>query len=1481
MSLKDHKPNTNKHPKLFLGFHTKQNKAKNEINVSDLADIQNCDLFQNAAELGEVNVVKIIIYHSKTMDMAKDMPNQPLSPQALAIRNEYFNVFAMLIKADYTYPLFLDISNFSDEIKEYIKNGTNMHSAIKSSNKEEIEKILAKSPKQKHYYNLENESALKTAVVKKSYDIYKFLLNNGVEFGPHEELFDFLKTREKRKLTEFHFKHSKDLPDSHINILMMNTTVSHYDDNHNDKEQYIKKAYEVLNQIPSTKVILEAVAASKKFEIVFDFKRDSVHMVDLTVDQNTKGICVASGRICIGAKQLLDPSTEHETFGTLAHELCHYALHLTYNNVAKPYSDKDRKSLKDFEDISRICRNKQDGEDLIKMVYSNYEGNEIHAELAVRAPHLIAQYYNAPEKLENARAVYHDMFGYYENIVVPQMKEALPKIMKEAEKMSRDKIVFICFVISMVLLGLMGIVLYFWLYTPFYEYPELSPVDKTRVRNAVVRYKGVDVVLCNLYPNDTKIYQNLTSEHITQIFNNEKLDLSNPFFTYLTNSIFFSWTNLTKPLKLKFLNSTISFQNENVKLKDLNDLNPNAFKSLTSEQIISVLDGNVPLVIGNMKQMSAKFYMDRKFIPENSILAQIKYNNVKNKTELWFVKFYESYPKEKLTAEFKARRESYSTHVGNSVDRISEYNAVKSLMEYKSFHKSLNNVTKDAEDSRLFVLSAEAGAGKTVTFEHLAIKLKKMAPTKWVSYIDLKDYTEFYQDYLDAEKLLEKILNLTSENEFERKIFEDSYKSNNSILLWNGYDEVSPIYSNFTLKVIKDVQQNTKNIQYICTRPLYSNELNENLNVDPHMLVPFNSDEQAEFLHEYFMAKNATVMSDPNEMVSRVLNLTKKLTLDANKQYDTPLLLAMFAEVSTDSPNLYKIFDQFFAKKQKILEDKNLLGTLNLYKNPPNSNFNILQIYQQFAVKIDIFPFAFSTHPVIHRLHIFKKMNLNPSYYADISRTGILYIHDESKFEFAHKTFAEFFIAQYFIDNIYNVYGLLDEKEADARLELFFISIQYSLTFDKVIEFVRDYVKYDIEKNPFHEETKKVLKNKYKKHLIYILNKTYKDSFRFFFEFFKKDKELMLDLLKVNENETFYTALFNPFYSAAHLYPEDIKNTVKSYLTPDEFNSFINGQHQRGVLLFGMFDRNELDNLEVHNVPISNETSFWEFYDMIKPNLTSEELKQLFLNPIVTFIYRKHSSTYETNEKFWYEVESLFDKQDMNIFLGNLFPQIFRPKLEIPSDVDSNSLDMLINKTQNILSSKEISEMASKTHLLFKSARSFPQLQIVWDFIVKHTVIEERQKLLKYDFRLNPSTEDQQFYSMYYKFFVMTPMVLHVNMFSDNFTDSIDFVEKIYSETFEKSEIQGFFTESNNFLFPLIFTRPIEACQKVVALLERLFEGNDQKLVELIEKDFNDTKLTIFEYFDKMLAFAFKERENVRQRLKIFSDLRDKLRNRK
>lgn len=110
--------------------------------------------------------------------------------------------------------------------------------------------------------------------------IYEFLVARNLTFAPHEDtdaIWKSLNLTDKEDLNAIHVKYLKDLPEKHINILLANTSLSHDENDEEGKMKLVQNAFRILNKEPRIKIILQLVAASKKFHIVFDFYRDSTY----------------------------------------------------------------------------------------------------------------------------------------------------------------------------------------------------------------------------------------------------------------------------------------------------------------------------------------------------------------------------------------------------------------------------------------------------------------------------------------------------------------------------------------------------------------------------------------------------------------------------------------------------------------------------------------------------------------------------------------------------------------------------------------------------------------------------------------------------------------------------------------------------------------------------------------------------------------------------------------------------------------------------------------------------------------------------------------------------------------------------------------------------------------------------------------------------------------------------------------------------
>ncbi|KAL7038127.1 hypothetical protein ACKWTF_009461 [Chironomus riparius] len=751
-----------------------------EVELHFLADDRNYNLLLTACESGIIKPIESLILYG----MESQLPGSEITAQCLAFKNQHFDVLLKLLETNSTFPELIDISKCSESIKNFIETSEEFHESIKTKNLTKLEEILATYPKLRHFYNLSNESAMKVAVNLKQMKVYEFLVSKNLSFGPHEDtdkIWNSLTITDREDLHDIHIKYLKDMPEKHINILMANTSFSHDETDDENRRNLVFGAYQALNGDSRIKIILKVVAATKIFHIVFDFYQDSTYRIDPTTSAGTTGTFYFSGRVLIGAKQLLSPETEHETFGTLAHELCHYALYVIFENKANPYPASDKEAQKNFQEILDICVAKKEKEVIIKNVYDFYRKTEQPSELIVRPAHLIALYLQDPDKLREVNELFPELFDYYEKIVIPAMEKALPDLETRLA------------------------------YKPAYIYSKLPDDKKVKVQNGMVSYKNVKVKLCELYPEDLKIYDKLTSEHISQLLNSKVLNFKDLQMRYLEEMINFKWENLSEKLKQKCLNSYLNFQGLNVKFKDLYESCSEAFHTLTSQQIIKILSGD-RFVIGSKVESDVDFYQESRFIHEDSKMIAFEYEHgheykVDYKTEEEHVRHrIQSQTFTEFIQEFSKNNFEFCSKIFEKVKKNEFYQTRHYDLSSKGFkfmHKNSQEIIKQADNEKLLILSSEAGAGKTATFEQLAIEIKNKCRKLWVSYVDLKDYTQFYIGDGIAEKLLEDILRLSSvNNEFERKIFEELFKSGKVVIFWNGFDEISPTYNEFIFNLI-------------------------------------------------------------------------------------------------------------------------------------------------------------------------------------------------------------------------------------------------------------------------------------------------------------------------------------------------------------------------------------------------------------------------------------------------------------------------------------------------------------------------------------------------------------------------------------------------------------------------------------------------------------------------------------------------------
>ena len=103
----------------------------------------------------------------------------------------------------------------------------------------------------------------------------------------------------------------------------------------------------------------------------------------------------------------------------------------------------------------------------------------------------------------------------------------------------------------------------------------------------------------------------------------------------------------------------------------------------------------------------------------------------------------------------------------------------------------VDEIIKEIENSKVFVLSDVPGNGKSTEFKFLTLKLKENFKNRWILLIDLKMHTKNFEknsenstnfDSVDeiSDFLAEKILQLKN---FEKEIFSELFKNDRVVVL--------------------------------------------------------------------------------------------------------------------------------------------------------------------------------------------------------------------------------------------------------------------------------------------------------------------------------------------------------------------------------------------------------------------------------------------------------------------------------------------------------------------------------------------------------------------------------------------------------------------------------------------------------------------------------------------------------------------------
>lgn len=1280
------------------------------------------------------------------------------SPVSLAYSNGHFDTCLKLLNANSKFPDDITQKEIQhDGLKSFFVLTENVHMLLIANNEQEIKRILIENQNLRHFFNLNNLSAPYKALSMGFLDIYNIFLSNNVVLSSTESFSDAvenLSETQKVKLREIHKSHAKGFSEKHLMIISSNIFVGH-DLPHEERDEKLivaQNAIIFLNSIANIRPILMLIANARCFKIIFDFNRLHIQFIDPTSSENARGKFYLTHHIYIAAKNLLNSANCYQVYGTLAHELCHFAMDLAYDNKCRPYKESDRKTVGvEFFEVFKSCRILRKNDDVIDAVF-NYSNNMQIQELIVRVPHLTALYANNEARFNELAEIFEPLFDFYNNRVLPDVIQAAETIEAEVclrreafldetfKKVSKWRKVAKISIISLFLVALtVAIIVSSVTYKRTYKWDELTDDEKISTKNGKVRFTETDLTFCDLFEAyQSSAYEVLNSNQISQLINGEILDLSDVDNQYLESYINLMWSNLTENLRQKVLNAQIYFQYQYVLLHQIIDNETDILNFLDSNEIFALIKNISWLTINEMNFNYNEIFIERELISAD-------------------------------------------------MDDLYTYE--------ESEKKSFDFMIYESEQNRIEILSDNAGSGKTMFFKHCVWQFSQEFPFKWVSYIDLKKNIPIFKtiktrnnfNLQNVFNILVEILNLDSD--FEINIFAKMFNTYDVILLFDGFDEISPDFSNVALEIFKVIYADSYNQQWISTRPLYKQQLQNVFNFTINKLSPYTSENNNEYLTQYFQQQNLNE-DETNHASENFKIICYKMGVE---YIESPLMLQIFADISInhhesdsfDVLNLFSVYERFVTKKFEILKQKGELVDNDRIK-VEQMILTITEAYEYYAIKLllssDYF-IHFKTNMNIELKSLklvkkFEKVVITQDVNLDqLSRYGILNAKSWDEADFVHRSIAEFYLAKYFVDYIFNV--LDDPKDSEAELRLLFLfHVLYTPQFVKTVDFIYYYAKLKRANVTLDDQFSTLIETRYidafyhylprnDEFITNILSLSYLVNENLFCKLWSCYKnETLLTRLATNggkkivgsfqrllienkelfHNESALTKLLhgkfqrgNFFFEASNIRRKGVNFLMVQSLSLIEYSSDHLIESNEYLLLLNL-------NLDLNYEKLMECANFVEFFNLMNHTLNIEEKCEIFRRNFVE-IFTHHLETENDINIIWNEIERIFDASEIETLLTSrttssvhllFFLQIqddlsvskmqnYFKKVEKYVKNDTMIYEMLYGVCTICYSSLERIVLMNFNHL---KKNSF--FKYYWKFVEKHSTLDDRREILSF-----------------------------------------------------------------------------------------------------------------------------------------------------
>ncbi|XP_064464554.1 uncharacterized protein LOC135375841 [Ornithodoros turicata] len=348
-------------------------------------------------------------------------------------------------------------------------------------------------------------------------------------------------------------------------------------------------------------------------------------------------------------------------------------------------------------------------------------------------------------------------------------------------------------------------------------------------------------------------------------------------------------------------------------------------------------------------------------------------------------------------------------------------------------------------DEKVVIVSGVSGMGKSTLAKRLCREVKNPDENRWVLYVDLPQRMASVKTTsprkTDMCKYLADLCQVQKDG-LEFTLFEESLNVGSPfkiVFILDAFDELNERCRNCVLELTSFISEKKAHKIYMFTRAVFKSHAQDALHTVSYELLPFSDENQEEFIRKY---EETAHSSNENTGVSKLFQRLHMSLKKTNKTIlENPLLLRMILEMKngeiaesddycsllkraniSDDRNLYivHVYRLFVWYKYLIFRIEKRKENLRLHAVQEEDDAAALQFYKNHELLAMKCIFPQETLKYLLNKDELEKLEPEGRLMKDAAnnslKEGFLNGLNNGIPEFVHKTFAEFFAADYLLE---------------------------------------------------------------------------------------------------------------------------------------------------------------------------------------------------------------------------------------------------------------------------------------------------------------------------------------------------------------------------------------------------------------------------------------------------------------------------------